>query len=109
MTRARLRQLLFLMMGWAALIVGLLILPLPVLLPFPVGVVLVLVGLAVLSAHSRMFRQFVRQARHRHLWLSRGFETFGARAPRSVKTMVHRTRPAVVERHARRQAARAGV
>ena len=104
---ARLRQLLFVMTGWLILTLGLLLLSIPVPLPFPLSPVLMLIGGAVLSAHSRAFRHWLRLTRHRHLWLSRWFELFGAHAPRAVQVMVYRTRPALVDRYARRRAARA--
>ena len=104
----RLRQLLFVMAGWLILTLGLLVLSIPVPLPFPLSPVLMLIGIAVLSAHSRAFRHWLRLTRHRHLWLSRWFDLFGEHAPRAVRTMVHRTRPALVERYDRRRSARAG-
>ncbi len=105
----RLQQLMLVLAGWLILTLGLLVMAIPVLLPFPVSPVLILIGVAMLSGHSRQFRHWLRLTRHRHSWLSRSFETFGAYSPHAVKTMLHRTRPAVVERFVRRRDARAGV
>ena len=104
----RLRELLLVLAGWLIMAFGLVLLSIPVPLPVPVSPVLMLIGVAVLTAHSRLFRRWLRLTRHRHSWLSRGLETVGARAPRSIKAMVYRTRPAVVERFVRRRTARAG-
>ena len=104
--RVKLRHYVLLTGGWTALGAGLLILPIPVPLPVPVAGILMLAGTAILSTHSRRFRHGVQYARHRYGWLSRTFETVSVRAPGSVKRMVHRTRPDLIERHARRHAHR---
>jgi hypothetical protein len=93
--------------GWSAFALGLLILPIPVPLPLPVAMPLMLVGTAILTAHSRTFRHSVQFARYRYGWLSRSVENMGQRLPGSVRRTIHRTRPDLIERLARRQAGRA--
>ncbi len=107
MNRTRLQHYILLTTGWLVLGAGLLLLPLPVPMPFPVAALLLLTGTSILSSRSRRFRHGVQYARHRYGWLSRGFETIPARAPQSVRRMVHRTRPDLIERYARRRAGRA--
>lgn len=109
MYRAKMRHLFLLTSGWIVLAVGLLLLPVPVPMPFPVAAVLMLAGAAILTAHSRGFRHGARQLRHRYGWLSRGVDTVSARAPERVQKLVHRTRPDLIDRHARRRATRAGI
>ncbi len=75
-------------------------------MPFPVAGVLLLDGAAILTSHSRRFRHGLQYARYRYGWLSRSVETVAVRSPQSVRRMVRRTRPDLIERHARRQAAR---
>jgi hypothetical protein len=92
--------------GWIVAVFGLLLTPLPVPLPFPVGIMLFLIGCAILTTHSKMFRRWVQHLRHRNSWLSRGLEYVTRRAPALVKSMVHRTRPVALGRHARIRARR---
>ena len=97
------RKLLFIALGWMVLVAGVLISPLPVPLPFPVGAVLILIGCAILTTHSKPFRRLLQYARHRYHWLDRSIQFFGRRSPQSVKEMVSRTRPLAIERHMRLQ------
>jgi hypothetical protein len=106
MSRMRLRHYVLLTGGWAALGSGALLLPLPVPMPFPVAGVLLLTGAAILTSHSRRFRHGLQYARYRYGWLSRSVETVAVRSPQSVRRMVRRTRPDLIERHVRRRAAR---
>lgn len=109
MRQVRIRHYVLLASGWTALATGLVILPVPVPLPVPVAIPLAFAGMAILSVHSRSFRHGMQYARHRYGWLSRGFESASARAPESVRRMIRRTRPDLIDRHARRRAARASV
>ena len=88
---------------------GIALLPLPFPMPVPIAFVLMLTGTAILTAHSRRFRHGVQFARHRYGWLSKSVETMGTRAPAGVRKALRRTRPALIERHARRRTARAGL
>ena len=97
------RHIVILTSGWAALAAGFLLLPIPVPMPFPVAAVLMLIGAAILTAHSRRFRNGVRYARHRYGWLSRGMDSVSAKAPQRVQKIVRRTRPDLIERHTRRR------
>lgn len=106
---ARMRHLFLITSGWTVLAAGFVLLPIPVPMPVPVALPLMFLGAAILTTRSRSFRNGVRYARYRYGWLSRGMETFSARAPKSVQRIVRRTRPDLVARHARRRAARAGI
>jgi hypothetical protein len=99
------RRIFFVGIGWLLVVIGAVITPMPVPIPM-IGLAPLLVGCAILTAHSKSFRRALQQARHRHGWLSRHFDYFNERGPRAVRTMVRRTRPLVLLRHARRRAFR---
>jgi hypothetical protein len=92
--------------GWIVAITGLLLTPLPIPLPFPVGAMLFLVGCTILTTHSKMCRRLLQRIRHKSHRLSHGLEFFSRRAPRHVKHMVVKTRPHAVHRHERMRARR---
>lgn len=100
------KRILILAGGWSTFVAGVLLLPVPLPLPFPAGPVLVLLGCGILTPHSKSFRRGVQRMRFRHGWVSRGMDKFSRRAPRMVKSMVDRTSPLALERHARLQSAR---
>lgn len=78
--------------------------PVPLLALTPLAV-----GCMILSANSRTARRWIQLARHRSAMLSRAFEHFALRAPRSWARILHRTRPNAIIRHgkiAARNAAR---
>ena len=102
-----LQKFLILAGGWLLTVVGGLLTPIPLPLPFPVGITMFLVGCAILTTHSRMFRRGVQHLRHRNDWLSHGLEYITKRAPARVKHMVAKTRPAVLHRYARMRSRRA--
>ena len=105
------KKFLILAGGWLLTIFGALLTPMPIPLPFPVGLMVFLVGCAILTTHSKPFRRSVQQLRHRNGWLSRGLERLTCRAPRQVKTMEQMTRPMALSRKARmhaRQASQVG-
>lgn len=85
--------------GVVLIVAGILASPLPI--PFPVGLVLILGGCAVLVAHSKGFRRFIQYLRHRNDSLSRAVDYATHRAPEKVKPVLHRTRPHALRRHAR--------
>ena len=93
--------------GWVVFGLGVLLLPVPLPLPFPAGPILILVGSAILTPHSKTFRRGVQRLRHRFGWLSRAMDTLARRAPPNVQTMMERTRPIALERFARLRADRA--
>ena len=107
--RTRIRHVFLLTSGWSVLAAGLIVLPIPVPMPIPVAFLLLFLGTAILSGHSRRFRHLVQHARYRSPWLSTSFESVGRLAPEGVKRMVHRTRPALVERYARLHGTRATI
>ena len=85
---------------------GLLLMFVPVPIPL-IGALPLLLGLAILTANSKPFRRRLQAARHRFDWLSQAFERFAHRMPALVKTMIHKTRPLALLRHARLRARRA--
>ena len=97
-----LRKVLLLISGWALLIVGILLTPAPVPIPL-IGVVPLLLGCAILSRHSRLFRRGLQYARREFAMLSHFIEKFAAKGPASVKKMAARTHPRILHRHARRR------
>jgi hypothetical protein len=66
-----------------------------------IGIMPLLIGLAILTTHSKPVRRRLQFARHRFDWLSRAFDRFAHRGPAMVKAMIHRTRPHAVLRHER--------
>src|SRR5579872_3405349 len=98
----QLRKLFFLALGWVLLVAGLLIMPLPVPIPF-IGAVPLLLGCAILSSNSRYFRRSLQGLRHRFQFLSRFLEHMAHRGPHSVKQMIKRTNPHAFARYLRMQ------
>jgi hypothetical protein len=91
--------------GWVLVAIGVVLLPAPVPVPL-IGVMPILVGLAILTTHSKPVRRRLQYARHRFEWLSRTFERFAHRAPQMVKHMIRRTNPIAHVRLARMRAHR---
>ncbi len=96
----QLRKLFILAGGWLLVIVGILLTPAPVPIPL-IGVLPLLVGCAILSRHSRMFRRNLQYLRHRVEFVSRWLEHFATRGPHSVRHMVKRTHPGAFKRYDR--------
>ena len=97
------RRIFFVGLGWTLIVFGLVIIPMPVPIPL-IGFGPILIGSAILSAHSKSFRRGLAWLRWRFTWLSRRFELFTERGPLAVRHMVRRTRPMVLMRHARMRA-----
>jgi uncharacterized membrane protein YbaN (DUF454 family) len=95
------RKLLIIACGWTALVVGLIIIPLPFPLPFPVGPVLALIGSTILATHSKPYRRWMQHMRHRHAWFDKTVTFFSHRSPQAVKIMAHKTRPLAIVRRMR--------
>ena len=95
-----LRKLFILTGGWALVVVGILLTPAPVPIPL-IGVLPLLVGCAILSRHSRVFRRNLQYLRHRVSFVSRWLEHFATRGPHSVRHMVKRTHPGAFQRYDR--------
>lgn len=94
------RRVLYLILGWILLIGGILITPMPIPIPL-IGVVPFLIGCAILSQHSKVFRRFLQYLRHRFEWFSTMIERGAHRAPVMVKHMIRRTSPRAHVRRAR--------
>jgi hypothetical protein len=99
------RRLFFVALGWFLITLGVMITPMPVPIPM-IGVGPLLVGSAILTAHSKTFRRGLQRTRHRWSWLSRRLEAFTERGPHAIRHMVRRTRPLVLLRYARIRARR---
>ena len=95
----------WLALGWVLVVIGVVLLPAPVPVPL-IGVMPILVGLAILTTHSKPVRRRLQYARHKFEWLSRTFERFAHRAPQMVKHMIRRTNPIAHVRLARMRAHR---
>jgi len=95
----------WLIVGWVLVAIGFVLLPAPVPVPL-IGVMPILIGLAILTTHSKPVRRRLQYARHRFEWLSRTFERFAHRAPLMVKHMIRRTNPIAHVRLARMRAHR---
>jgi len=95
----------WLVIGWVLVIAGVVLLPAPIPVPL-VGMMPLLSGLAILTTHSKSMRRRLQYIRHKFDWLSRLFDRFAHRVPLMVKSMIHRTRPHALHRHARMQARR---
>ncbi len=94
------RKIFFVALGWTLIVIGVVIVPLPLPVPL-IGIGPILLGCAVLTAHSKSFRRGLQRVRLRFAWLSRRFDDFRERGPLAVRHMVRRTHPVVIMRHAR--------
>ena len=94
------RKIILLIVGWALVVVGLVLTPAPIPIPL-IGIVPLLVGCAILSANSKSFRRGLQRLRHRFAFASRWLEGTRHRMPRDVKTMIRRTNPRALLRLAR--------
>jgi uncharacterized membrane protein YbaN (DUF454 family) len=99
------RRIVYLIVGWVLLIFGMLITPAPIPIPL-IGIVPFLIGAAILSQHSKVFRRFLQYLRHRFQWFSRTIEGPAHRMPAMVKHMIRRTNPLAHVRLARMRAHR---
>jgi putative transmembrane protein PGPGW len=97
----------WLVIGWVLVVVGIVLLPAPIPVPL-IGVMPILIGLAILTTHSKNMRRRLQYTRHRFDWLSRRLDSFAHRVPEMVKSMIHRTRPHAIHRHTRIQSRRDG-
>ena len=95
----------YLVVGWLLLIGGILITPMPIPIPL-IGLVPFLLGCAILSQHSKVFRRFLQSMRHRFEWFSTKMESVAHRMPEMVKHMLRRTNPRAHVRLARMRAHR---
>jgi hypothetical protein len=91
--------------GWVLVVIGLVLLPAPIPVPL-IGIMPLLVGLAILTTHSKPVRRRLQYARHKFDWLSRAFDRFAHRMPQMVKHMIRRTNPIAHVRLARMRAHR---
>lgn len=94
------RRIFFVGLGWTFVVIGAVITPMPVPIPL-IGLGPLLIGCAILTAHSKSFRRGLQRLRRRSGWLSRTFDRFTEHGPQAIRAMVRRTRPLVLLRHAR--------
>jgi uncharacterized membrane protein YbaN (DUF454 family) len=99
------RRVVYLVVGWTLLIFGAVITPMPIPIPL-IGLVPFLLGCAILSQHSKVFRRFLQYLRHRFQWFSNTIEGAAHRMPVMVKHMIRRTNPVAHVRLARMRAKR---
>jgi len=97
------RKLLLMACGWLLVVIGIVLTPAPVPIPL-IGILPLLIGCAILTAHSKKFRRAMQRLRHRFGWISRWLDRFMHRAPLLVKVMIRRTRPLALLRRARMRA-----
>ena len=97
------RRIFFVGLGWTLVVIGAVVMPMPLPIPL-IGFGPLLIGCAILTAHSKSFRRGLMAVRHRFQWLSRHFDRFMHRGPLAIRHMVRRTRPVVLMRHARMRA-----
>ncbi len=100
---AFMRRIFFVGLGWTLVVIGAVVMPMPLPIPL-IGFGPLLIGCAILTAHSKSFRRGLMAVRHRFQWLSRHFDRFMHRGPLAIRAMVRRTRPGVLMRHARMRA-----
>jgi uncharacterized membrane protein YbaN (DUF454 family) len=99
------RRIIYLIVGWGLLIFGAAITPMPIPIPL-IGLVPFLLGCAILSQHSKVFRRFLQYLRHRFQWFSKAIEGPAHRMPVMVRHMIRRTNPIAHVRLARLRARR---
>jgi hypothetical protein len=99
------RRVFYLIVGWGLLIFGAVITPMPIPIPL-IGLVPFLLGCAILSQYSKVFRRFLQYLRHRFEWFSKIIEGPAHRMPHMVKHMIRRTNPVAHVRLARMRAHR---
>ena len=58
------QKILWLTLGWILTIAGIVILPLPIPIPL-IGALPLLLGLAILTTHSKVIRRMLQYTRHR--------------------------------------------
>ncbi|HEX4295225.1 MAG TPA: hypothetical protein VHZ29_13910 [Rhizomicrobium sp.] len=97
------RRIFFVGLGWTLVVIGAVVMPMPLPIPM-IGFGPILIGCAILTAHSKSFRRGLMAVRLRFGWLSRHFDAFLHRGPQAIRHMVRRTRPVVLMRHARMRA-----
>ena len=86
------RKFLILAGGWTLTVVGAILSPVPMPVPFPlpIGITMFLVGVGILTTHSKTFRRGVQYLRHHHGWLSRALEAIAKHTPKVLDNAVHR-------------------
>jgi len=82
--------------GSVLLVVGTIMTPLPP--PFAFGIVLVLIGLAILAAWSKTARRWMQKGRERFPSLSDRLERVSPRLPDGLRRTLKRTSPAPLRR-----------
>jgi hypothetical protein len=101
-SRSQLQKYFMLTLGWILTVVGIVVMPLPIPIPL-IGLLPLTAGLAILIHYSRSMRRVIQRVRHRVRWLSYMLEHFAHRLPKKIARILHRSHPAPIERHARKQ------
>ena len=83
------RRLLELGAGWFLLLAGILITP----LPLPIGLLMLVLGLAVLARHSRCVRRRIRHLRRRYPEFSERLRRLEPRVNASIARILRQTDP----------------
>jgi len=96
-----LRRTALIVLGWALLVPGLILVVLPP--PFAFGIFLVLPGVALLVANSKFMRRVVQRVRARHGRIDRAMVAVETRLPDWFHRHLKRTRPGAIARAARRK------
>ncbi|HEX3673831.1 MAG TPA: hypothetical protein VHU87_06120 [Rhizomicrobium sp.] len=91
------RRIILIAIGLLLAVIGFIVMLLPVPIPL-IGVMPFAIGLAILSANSRIARRWVQRARHRSARFSQVLEKFTAKAPQSWARTLRRTRPDALAR-----------
>jgi hypothetical protein len=86
------KKVLILTAGWFLTIVGAILSPVPMPVPFPlpIGITMFLVGVGILTTHSKTFRRGVQYLRHHHGWLSRALEAIASHTPKVLDNLIQR-------------------
>lgn len=82
-------QIILIVIGWLTVLVGLLIIPLPI----PLGLLLIIVGLSILTFQSQYLRGRIRQLRRRYGHFSMNVKRLTPRLPKLLRQAVEMTEP----------------
>lgn len=82
-------RLMALIIGWLMVFAGLIILPLPI----PLGLIMIVVGLALLAPHAPPVRRGIRALRRKFPGVNQKLNALKPRLPRFARLMVELTDP----------------
>ena len=75
--------------GWILILVGLVVWPLPI----PFGLLMIVIGIALVVPTSPGMRRLLRYLRRRYPAFDRQLERLKPHLPKFIQTMIERTRP----------------